>query len=51
MPIRLAAIRQAYDALLMPRTRCCPTGRLQHTCDRYHGRLAELAVSQLAKEF
>jgi hypothetical protein len=35
----VAAMRQAYDVLLMSRTRS-PTGRLQHNHDGCNGRLA-----------
>jgi hypothetical protein len=41
MPSSVAAIRQAYDTRLMPRTRS-PTGRLQHNPSRSNGCLAEL---------
>ena len=39
-PSRVAAIRQAYDVRLIPRTRS-PTGRLQHNPDRSYGGLAQ----------
>src|SRR6185312_10429048 len=44
MPSRLAAIRHAYDARLMPRTRS-PTGRLQHNPDRSYGGSVQRAIS------
>jgi hypothetical protein len=43
MPSSVAAIRQASDPTLMPRTRS-PTGRLQHNPDRTNGGLGEPAL-------
>jgi hypothetical protein len=45
IPSTVAAIRQAYDSRLMPRTRS-PTGGLQHDPDRLYGGLVSLAFSQ-----
>ena len=46
IPNTVAAIRQAYDSRLMPRTRS-PTGRLQHDPDRLYGGLISLVNQAL----